>query len=63
MNARVLAPADAAAFQAIRLQGLVECPSAFASSAEEERDLPLAVVAERRAPRDDLEDTTRKIKN
>jgi len=50
---RVLASADAAAFQAIRLQGLTECPSAFASSAEEERDTLLAVVTERLAPQDD----------
>lgn len=47
MQVRLLTPIDAAAFQALRLQGLAECPSAFASSAEEERNESLAAVAER----------------
>ncbi|WP_374569014.1 GNAT family N-acetyltransferase [Ideonella sp.] len=46
---RRLGPDDAAAFQALRLQGLLECPSAFASSHAEEVTLPMATVAERLA--------------
>lgn len=46
---RELAPPDAGAFQALRLEGLVECPSAFASSHEEEIETPIAAVAERLA--------------
>ena len=37
----------ARAFQELRLAALRECPSAFASSYEEEHDTPIAVVAER----------------
>ena len=44
---RLLGPADAAAFQTLRLQALAEDPVAFASSFEDERDTPLATVAER----------------
>ncbi len=47
MLVRVLGPADAAIFQALRLRSLAEDPVAFASSYEEERDTPLATVAER----------------
>ena len=47
MDIRALSSADAAEFQALRLQGLRECPTAFASSFEEECDFALAVVAER----------------
>jgi GNAT superfamily N-acetyltransferase len=47
VHVRVLGPADATAFQALRLQALTEDPVAFASSYEEERDTPMAVVAER----------------
>lgn len=50
---RALEPADASAFQALRLQGLRECPSAFASSHHEEVDTPVAVVAERLAEQAD----------
>lgn len=50
---RGLAPPDASAFQSLRLQGLRECPTAFASSYEEECDLVLSVVADRLGPRDD----------
>jgi hypothetical protein len=50
MTVRDLAPGDAAAFQRLRLEGLRESPSAFASSDEEERHLSLEVVAERLAP-------------
>ena len=47
MEVRVLTAADAAAFQALRLQGLLECPTAFASSHEEEVATPPATIAER----------------
>lgn len=47
LEIRELGPADAGAYQALRLQGLRERPSAFASSYEEERERPLEVVAER----------------
>ena len=53
MSVRALAPADAAAFQSLRLQGLRECPTAFASSFEEECDIALPVVAERLQHRHD----------
>ena len=51
-SVRLLDPADAAAFQALRLAGLQECPSAFASSFAEEAGLPLEQVAERLARRE-----------
>lgn len=44
---RELAATDADAFQALRLQALLECPSAFASSYDEECDVPITEVAER----------------
>jgi len=47
MRIRLLGPDDAPTFQVLRLQALVADPVAFASSYEEERDTPLAVVAER----------------
>jgi ribosomal protein S18 acetylase RimI-like enzyme len=53
MEIRVLVPGDAAAFQVLRLQALSEDPVAFASSYEEERDTPLAIVAERLQPAPD----------
>ena len=53
MTVRVLGPDDAAAYQALRLQGLRECPLAFASSFEEEVETPLATVAERLAAQPD----------
>ena len=43
----------ARAFQELRLAALRECPSAFASSYEEEYDTPIAVVAERLAAKPD----------
>jgi RimJ/RimL family protein N-acetyltransferase len=43
---------DAAAFHALRLRGLRECPEAFASSAEEEAEQPLAQAAARLSPRE-----------
>lgn len=53
VNLRKLGPSDAEAFQAVRLQALREDPIAFASSYEEERDLPLATIAERLVATDD----------
>lgn len=53
MKVRPLTEADAAAFQALRLEGLQDTPTAFSSSYEEEVDRPLDVVAERLAPTDD----------
>ncbi|HEV7913915.1 MAG TPA: GNAT family N-acetyltransferase [Albitalea sp.] len=50
MKIRVLKPEDAPAFQTLRLQALSEDPIAFAASFEEERDTPLATVAERLLP-------------
>ena len=44
---RSLTAADASAFQALRLQGLAECPAAFASSYEEECRRSLKDVAAR----------------
>lgn len=50
MLIRQLGPADAAAFQALRLAGLREHPEAFASSWHEEQGEPLDAVAARLAP-------------
>jgi ribosomal protein S18 acetylase RimI-like enzyme len=47
MNIRRLHSGDAGAFQALRLAGLLDTPSAFGSSHEEEKDMPLAVVERR----------------
>jgi hypothetical protein len=44
---RVLEPSDARAWQALRLAGLIECPTAFASSHAEEVKTPIEAVAER----------------
>jgi ribosomal protein S18 acetylase RimI-like enzyme len=44
MLIRKLTPEDAAAYRALRLQALRECPTAFASSEEEELGIPLLVV-------------------
>jgi ribosomal protein S18 acetylase RimI-like enzyme len=49
MLVRLLTPDDAAAFQALRLAGLLECPGAFASSHQEEASTPMDVVAARLA--------------
>ena len=44
---RVLVPADAAAFQRLRLEALLDTPAAFLASHDEERQTPLAEVARR----------------
>ena len=46
---RPLGPADAEAFQTLRLEGLREAPAAFASSYEEEVEYPLSKVTGRLA--------------
>lgn len=53
MNIRLLSSSHAEQFQVLRLAGLQECPSSFASSYAEEIGLSLAVVGERLQPRDD----------
>ncbi|MEZ5565196.1 MAG: N-acetyltransferase [Gammaproteobacteria bacterium] len=50
MNIRILDAADVAAFQSLRLAGLQECPQAFSSSFEEEKDLSHADIAGRLLP-------------
>ena len=50
---RPLTPEDASEFAALRLRGLKECPSAFASSHEEEVGTPLPELAARLAPQPD----------
>ena len=47
MQIREFGAEDARAFQMLRLAALRECPSAFASSYEEEHETPIAIVAER----------------
>ena len=51
MDIRPLTASDAAAFQALRLAGLQECPEAFASSYEEERDISLEELSRRLVPK------------
>jgi ribosomal protein S18 acetylase RimI-like enzyme len=46
---RRLAPTDAAAFKTLRLFALQESPTAFASSVDEEKDIPLSTFEERLA--------------
>jgi RimJ/RimL family protein N-acetyltransferase len=48
---RALEPQDAEAFRALRLRGLLECPTAFASSYAEEQSFTVATVAERLSPK------------
>jgi RimJ/RimL family protein N-acetyltransferase len=52
IEVRPLVPGDAAAFQELRLRGLLEAPSAFASSHEEECERTIEAVAERLAERE-----------
>ncbi len=51
MHGRTLQPEDAAEYQALRLRGLLEAPTAFASSYEEEVNTPLAEIAQRLQPK------------
>jgi len=50
VHIRPLTPTDAAAYHALRLRGLREAPTAFASSYEEECEYTLDFVAGRLAP-------------
>ena len=47
---RRLGPADAADYRELRLRGLKECPDAFTSSYDEDREKPLAATEGRLAP-------------
>ena len=47
MHVRSLQPEDAAEYQALRLRGLTEAPTAFASSYEEEACTPVSEIARR----------------
>ncbi len=53
MLLRTLTPEDAAAFQALRLRGLQECPEASASSHEEEALTLQAEIERRLQPKND----------
>ena len=53
MHIRALVPSDAAAFRALRLRSLLECPEAFASSHEEEVDTTLPEIEQRLQPKRD----------
>jgi RimJ/RimL family protein N-acetyltransferase len=53
MHVRRLVPADAAAYRALRLAGLLDAPAAFGANHAEEKDLPLEAFAGRLAPRAD----------
>ncbi|MBQ0945150.1 GNAT family N-acetyltransferase [Ideonella sp. 4Y16] len=53
MLIRLLNPADAAGFRAVRLRGLTEEPAAFASSYEEECGRPLEATQAQLAPKAD----------
>lgn len=53
MHVRRLTPADAFEFQALRLAGLKDEPLSFASSYEEEKDLPVSTIEDRLAIKPD----------
>jgi len=53
METRVLGAEDAERVRVLRLDALRDSPTAFSSSEEEERDIPVAQVAERLAPTPD----------
>jgi ribosomal protein S18 acetylase RimI-like enzyme len=50
MQLRRLTPADAPAYQSLRLAALRECPTAFSASYEDECDTPLSTIAAQLAP-------------
>ncbi|NHZ63742.1 GNAT family N-acetyltransferase [Massilia genomosp. 1] len=50
MLLRRLTPADAPAYQSLRLAALRECPTAFSSSDEDECDTPLSTIEAHMAP-------------
>jgi RimJ/RimL family protein N-acetyltransferase len=52
MTIRLLEPEDAQIFQAVRLRGLLEEPTAFVSDHSEEVDRPLSDVAARLIPKE-----------
>ena len=52
MHVRTLTPEDAAGYQALRLRGLAEAPTAFASSYEEEVGTPVDEIARRLQPKE-----------
>ena len=52
MHVRTLQPEDAPEYQALRLRGLAEAPSAFASSYEEEVNTSVDEIARRLQPKD-----------
>ena len=52
MLVRTLTPEDAPEYQVLRLRGLHETPTAFASSYEEEVGTPVAEIARRLQPKD-----------
>ena len=47
MQYRRLSPSDAQQFQTLRISGLVESPTAFISTAEEDAALPMSVIEDR----------------
>lgn len=53
MTIRFLTAEDASAFQELRLSALIESPTAFSSSYEEECDAPMALITARLTPADD----------
>jgi RimJ/RimL family protein N-acetyltransferase len=50
MHIRRLVPADAPAYQSLRLAALRECPTAFSSSYADECDTPLSAIEAHMAP-------------
>lgn len=50
MKTRLLTPADAPAYQSLRLEGLREAPSAFTASYEDESATPVAEIERRLSP-------------
>ena len=52
MHVHTLTPQDATEYQALRLRGLAEAPTAFASSYEEEVGTPIDEIARRLQPKE-----------